>query len=102
MGLIVTLQTEHGNVLERVEDRRDLLSRALPDAGDAQNQWASTIDLYGDTTFNYLQAAKLRTEWQRLMQASHDSDTRELLERIDDMLERCSSRVHTYVKFSGD
>jgi hypothetical protein len=102
MGLLVKLQAEDGVALETVEDRRNLLHRVLPGTENGEYHWASTIDFYGDTTFNYLQVRKLRGEWRKILEASDDADTRQILTRIDELLERCASGVHLYVKFSGD
>jgi hypothetical protein len=102
VGLTVELQDENGDALDAVEDLRNLLHAALPSPDDAQLSWAGTIDWYGDTTFNRLQAGRLRNEWARLEEATGDPDTRALLRRIRELLERCASGVHLYVKFIGD
>jgi hypothetical protein len=102
LGISVALEGEDGTALETVHDPSNLLHRALPAPEDPSFQWISTIDWYGDTTFNELQVSRLRAEWQRLIETSRDPDTRALLQRIDDLFGRCSSDVHLYVKFYGD
>ncbi len=102
MGLIVKLQNEEGVPLDVVEDRHNVLYRVLSGIEDAEFQWASTIDFYGDTMFNYLQAPRLRAEWRRILETCEDPDARQLLMRIDALVERCSSGVHLYVRFYGD
>src|SRR5262249_58416664 len=99
MGLVVKLQTEDGVPLETMDDRRNLLGGTLPDFEDPDYCWANTIDLYADTTFNCLQARKLRDEWVRMLEDAPDADTRQLLIQIDALLERCASGTHLYVKF---
>jgi len=102
MGINVSLETERGEKLASVGDPTNLLHRALPDPDDPQFTWAGTIDWYGDTVFNRLQAPLLRREWALLIQNAADEKTRKLLKRIDKLLQRCASEVHHYVKFYGD
>ena len=66
MGITVVLEDENGGSLETLDDTT-LLLRALPPVDDASFPWLSTIDRYGDTTFNHLQVPKLRAELQRLI-----------------------------------
>jgi hypothetical protein len=98
----VVLEGETGTALQTVDDPRNLLHRVLPPPEDASYQWISTIDWYGDTTFNRLQAPLVRAEWQRLIGVAREPEAKALLQRIDELLERCSSEVHLYVTFSGD
>lgn len=102
VGISVVLEGEAGEALETVHDPRNLLHRVLPPPDDTSFQWVSTIDWYGDTTFNHLQAPLVRAEWQRLICLSREPETKALLQQIDRFLERCSSEVHLYVKFYGD
>lgn len=102
VGLTVTLQDENGNAHESVEDPRNLLHAVLPGSEDSRFPWAGSIDRYGDTTFNRVQAERLHTEWLRLAVTAADPETQALLRRIEDLLKRCASGVHLYVKFWGD
>jgi hypothetical protein len=101
MGITVGLEDENGTALETLDDTA-LLLRVLPPVGDSSFPWMSTIDRYGDTTFNRLQAPKVRAELQRLIRASSAPDTTAHLQRIDALLERCVAEPHLYVKFYGD
>jgi hypothetical protein len=102
MGITTTLETETGEKLATVEDPTNLLHRTLPEPGARGFQWANTIDWYGDTSFNYLQVARLREEWSGLRRAARDRETVALLEAIDELLRRAESERHLYVKFYGD
>ena len=102
MGISVVLRGERGAALATVHDPVNVLHRVLPPPEGTSFQWVSTIDWYGDTTFNRLQAPLVRAEWRRLIAASQDPETVSLLEQIDHLLERCSSEVHVYVTFHGD
>jgi hypothetical protein len=102
MGITVALETEDGSRQAVVEDPTNVLHRVLPDAEDHAFQWAGTIDWYGNTTFNSLQAQALRKEWSRLIAAAEQPADAVLLRRIDDLLVRAADGLHLYVKFYGD
>ena len=102
MGITVALEKEDGTQLESVEDPKNCLHRALPAPEDPSFQWAGTIDWYGDTTFNFLQAERLRKEWKQLIETTADPECLGVLRRIDILLDRCSVDRHLYVRFYGD
>ena len=102
MGLRVTLQDENGEEMAAIDDPTNLLHDALPHRDDPRFRFANTIDWYGDTVFNRLQVELLRKEWALLIKESADEETETLLKQIDELLCRCASEVHTYVKFWGD
>jgi len=102
MGIDVRLETENGEEIASVADAKDLLQRALPELDGPRFRFANTIDWYGDTVFNRLQVELLREEWALLIHDSTDEETKTLLRQIDELLLRCTSHVHLYVKFYGD
>jgi len=102
MGITVALQTEDGSRLAVVEDPANVLHRVLPDVEDSAFQWAGTIDWYGDTTFNSLQAQALRKEWDRLIRSAEGGTDAPFLRQVDELLRRAAEEVHLYVKFYGD
>lgn len=102
MGLVVTLQSETGAAIETVMDPRNLLKGVFPRSEDSGFPWAETIIWYGDTTFNCMQADRLRREWARFLEATRDPETVALLRKIDGLLQRCVVGTHLYVKFLGD
>ena len=102
MGITVKLESEDGSEIECVEDPTNVLHRVLPESGSIDFQWANTIDWYGDTVFNHLQAASLRREWAVLIRNAADKITKEVLEQIDGLLQKCAAGDHLYVKFYGD
>ena len=101
MGITARLESESGEEIQRVEDPANVLHRALPEPGCSEFQWANTIDWYGDTVFNHLQAALLRKEWAILIENATDKVTKEVLKRIDGLFQKCASGDHLYVKFYG-
>ena len=103
MGIMyVTLEDENGKEINRVENYGDVLTLALPEYDDPRFPWTNTIDMYGDTTFNRIQAELLRKEWAILIEEAADEKTKEMLAQVDAILERCVSGVHLYAKFYGD
>lgn len=102
MGITVKLEAEDGHEIQRVEDPANVLHRALSEQGTSTLCWARTIDWYGDTVFNRLQAGLLREEWVMLIRSAADETSKEVLEQIDKLLQKCASGNHIYVKFYGD
>lgn len=102
MGITIKLEGENGNEIVSVGDPTNILHRVLPGPEDSRFYFANMIDWYGDTTFNRYQAVRLRKEWALLIQNSVDKETETFLKRIDELLLRCASEVHLYVKFYGD
>jgi len=102
MGITVTLETEDGHRIASVEDPTNVLHRVLPEPEDARFHLANTIDWYGDTVFNPLQAGLLRKELAILIENAVDENAAMLLKRIDEILFKCNSEVHLYVRFCGD
>lgn len=101
MGIAITLETESGNRLELIEDPQNVLHRVLPSVENGLFRWASSIDWYGDTTFNYIQAGFLREEWRQLIEGACVEDAA-LLRQVDQLLRRATEERHLYVKFYGD
>lgn len=102
MGLTVVIENEAGEPLEQVEDPTNILHRLLPTPEDMRYRCIGTIDWYGDTVFNYLQAPLFLEEWRRITaQASGPSESA-LMRTIEKMAERMASERHLYLKFYGD
>lgn len=102
MGITAALETEDGEPLGTVEDPTNVLHRVLPDAGDPRYQCLSSIDWYGDTIFNYLQAAQLLREWDMLESRQRDPEAERVLAGIRKLAERLREERHVYLKFYGD
>jgi hypothetical protein len=100
MGFWIALQNERGEELQAVSDEKREVERLLSKLPDEGFPFARTIDAYGDTTFNKLQAPRLRRELRELAEAA-DSHAA-VLRAIDELLRECEEQVHLYVKFYGD
>lgn len=59
------------------------------------------IDPYGDTTFNYLQAAELVEELHRVRSITADPAHAQALEQLSRLAQLAADR-HRYIKFVGD
>jgi hypothetical protein len=102
MGLTIALETEAGEVLEQVEDPTNILHRLLPSSGDARYGSLGTIDWYGDTVFNRLQAPRFVEEWRRIAVGACGPAETALMRTIEKMAERLAREQHIYLKFYGD
>jgi hypothetical protein len=98
----VTLEDENGKRLVQIlEQIGEPLNRGMSKAVGPRFPWASTIDPYGDTTFNHMQVELLRKEWAILIEEAEDAKTKDVLLQIDGILRRCVCE-RLYVKFYGD
>ena len=102
MGITVVLENGRGDPLVTVEDVANVLHGVLPSAGDDRFPYLSTIDWYGDTVFNRLQARGFLAEWRRLDLSTLSTSERELVGSIEALARRLASDVHVYLKFHGD
>jgi hypothetical protein len=102
MAFNVALEDDNGaKIALVVEPVGTPIARSVSKAVGPRFPWASTIDPYGDTTFNYRQAELLRKEWVILIEEADDEKMKDVLLQIDGILRRCISE-HLYVKFYGD
>jgi hypothetical protein len=102
MGLRIQLQTERGEVLEVVDDPKNLLHAFLPGDEEADYPLTGGIDWYGDTVFNQQQMARFLAEWQRLVPAAQALGGADLHRAIEAMGEKVRTGSHLYLKFVGD
>jgi hypothetical protein len=102
MGLTAVLENEVGEPLERVEDPTNILHRLLPTPEDTSYRCIGTIDWYGDTVFNYLQAPQFLEEWRRIASDAYGTSETGLMRAIEMMAERMAKERHLYLKFYGD
>lgn len=108
MGLVVTLQDEFGEVLEKIQDRKDLLGPYIPPLTDQSYHCLRFIDRYGDAYFNRLQMETFASEWERLMQnigesnAAIEKEVKNLFSQVRELARKCDTEPHLYLKFSGD
>jgi hypothetical protein len=102
VGLEIQLQNENGGEIASVIDPKNLLPRMLATADDDRHPILSSIDLYGDTTFNRLQMPRFLAEWSKISLLACTSDEQVLLTEIESLARRCMEEVHHYLKFIGD
>lgn len=102
MGFNVQLESEHGEVAERLDDPRGLLYGILPEQADSLFQYLPYIDRYGDTIFNRPQMEPFLREWDRLISNSRDLEVRRLLAEVKRLATACQDGVHLYLRFVGE
>jgi hypothetical protein len=100
MSFTINLESEDGNVIDSIDDK-DILQRYLPDINDKRFYCIKFIDIYGDTTFNRLQADLFIYEL-KMIQHNNETEIKMLIEQLIDMATKCKNDVHLYVKFYGD
>lgn len=101
MGFDINLESERGEVLATVADRKNLLhrliERSLPD-----EPLLAEIDWNGDTVFNRLQIPRFLAQWQIVAGHAKTSEELEIVEDVKELAGRCGGSVHLYVRFVGD
>lgn len=102
------LQDEFGEVLEEIQDRKDLLGPYVPALRDETYHCLRFIDLYGDAYFNQLQMDTFKSEWDRLFRTVQEDEkdvevaVRKLFEQVRELAVKCQQEPHLYLKFEGD
>jgi|SRR5882762_8446645 len=74
MGLNIVLTDCNGELLDRIDDPKNLLHRLLPTTDETSERVLAKIDWYGDTYFNYLQIERFLEEWDELEQRAESSE----------------------------
>ncbi len=98
----VILEDENGREIARVnESRSATCEKAVWEAMDLGLPFTSTINQYGNTIFNNIQAPIVRKELALLIRLAKDEESKEHLRKIDALLER-GQENHVYVRFIGD
>jgi hypothetical protein len=102
VSLTVRLEDEGGNLLDEGPSADTDFDRAVAALDPATYPWLSTIDTYGDTTFNHLQAPRILEELSRLKAANPAGIWTEL-DGVIRLAERCRDEgPNVYLKFYGD
>jgi len=103
VGINIRLERENGQPVEWIEQPlpSSLQLQKLPFYESSEFPLAGSIDPYGDTIFNRLQAAQLLLEWAGLTSRVEESE-RQVMEEVRRLLAMCHDGVHLYVRFIGD
>ena len=95
------LESEAGQGLDRVDASDDGALRWAQENPDRYHR-LSEIDTYGTTIRNKVQLEQTIPEMRVLLaETENDNEACRLVEVLR-LMERATSRVHTYVRFSGD
>jgi len=101
MGLSVELTDCNGKILDRVEDPKNFLHRALPSMSEGTQSILAKVDWYGDTYFNYLQIRQFLEEWNVLTRSALTEEEKKLVENIKRLALTCQSD-RGMLRFIGD
>ena len=103
MGIDLQWITESGEVLERVLDPQNTLSKIVDAAPNVEETICLRfIDPYGDTIFNRAQMEVLREELLSVPESALDTEASEHKKKIVELTTKAEAKVHTYLKFYGD
>ena len=103
MGLGIALVDFRGQILDRADDPKNFLHRALPPADDESESLLSKIDWYGDTYFNHIQMKRFLAEWQKLEHLAQTPEELTLVAAVRDLAVRCQKDEGLVVlRFIGD
>jgi hypothetical protein len=98
MAHTVELRTERGELIRRVVDLGFVEDAARASVGTSCLRF---IDPYGETVFNYLQAATLIDELENALTIAAPEAT-EPLRSVTEMARECAAQGGTYLWFIGD
>jgi hypothetical protein len=104
----VKLQNEFGEVLEEIQDRKDLLGTYIPALQDETYHCLRFINRWGNTYFNQLQMDTFKSEWDRLSRTVQENDkdleaaVKQIYEQVRELAIKCQQEPHLYLKFQGD
>ena len=101
MGVNVYLQTERGDVHDRVLDPHKHLKHLFEQRYD-DLVLLRYVDVYGDTVFNFLQAADVLRDVIGLRARANDAQVSSLLDRVEALVRSALRNRHLYIRFSGD
>jgi hypothetical protein len=102
VGIDVNLQDEQGAVLDTISDPGGLTVLLIRAAGEAGATCLRFVDLYGDTTFNRLQAEMLIPELEAAIAVASDERVANHGREVMRLAKACREDVHLYLKFVGD
>jgi hypothetical protein len=101
MGVDVHLQTETGEILQSCFDPQSLVPAMLSQLDASRTTFLSSIDIYGDTTFNRAQAAELVDELSNI-RPTLDAETKAHVDLIIKLVAIVQSEPNRYITFFGD
>ncbi len=100
MGWAVQIQDERGNVIRQLGTHTALDRPWSPEDFD-RFPWLTSIDPYGDTTFNFTQLRHVRLELIKLVAEIDDAEAGPELDTLRRWMEEMPDG-HLYFKLIGD
>lgn len=97
--ITVVIQDELG---KEIAGGIDLPASSLSAHDDERFICARFIDPYGDTFFNYLQVPYFLDELRLLKANATNTQQKDCLEQIEELVAQYRDEVHVYVKLIGD
>jgi hypothetical protein len=97
---MITVETEKGERLKKLLCFHEILS--IAQGSSVPLEMLKWIDPYGDTMFNMLQRAAVRSDVARLQATDLAERDRNALAQVLQLLDFCDAEPHRYLKFYGD
>jgi hypothetical protein len=101
MGLSIILADCNGELIERLDDPKNVLHKLLPASSETSSAALAKIDWYGDTYFNYLQMMQFLGEWDQLERRAESSQEKAVVSGVRQLAMRCQ-KDRGLLRFIGD
>ena len=102
MGINLHLENESGDCRQSISDDGFFVSELISASQNPDTVCLRFIDPYGDTVFNQSQLAYLKDEISRIPDSKLSQGARLHRDKLLNLLNQASGKVHTYLKFYGD
>lgn len=98
----IHVQDENGNILKTLLDTRGVVERTIGKHKLPESCCWKFIDIYGDTTFNWMQIKTLIGELEKITQNTDQVGDNKFLGELISLSNESLSHPHQYLKFVGD
>ena len=96
MSWVVKLEDDLGEHGEWV-----MLHGVIPSHDERDFPYLRSIDPFGKTVFNHLQAETFLEEWERVRDRAKDDSQKEAWQKVKEMGEQCRDDRDLYLRFVG-
>ncbi len=100
MSLTVELRDAKGNVIRRIVEGANDLTKLMPPMDDPDFPMLGLLDPYGDTFFSGTQMRRVIPELRKLRDLTLHPPP--VLDELDDLASECAEGVHRFLVFVGD
>lgn len=103
MSYTVVLEDEHATRVDSEAVGSRAIDHLLGHISEDKYPWLATLDPYGDTTFNRLQAPHIMAELEQLKRSATTPEEESVIDQILRLAKRCRAEgPNAYLRFYGD